>query len=172
MEKQKLQFQIQNIPEGESTAAVQLSENDLQIEKAVFLGGNVRVHFYKAERFIQVKFTVDADLKLTCDRSLKEFTKHISDSYKVLFNADEDDLIINENSAVKPIPGSMVLDIENEVRDTIMLNIPVKKIHPDYLDSEGRPKDFETKKFGDISGSEDDNIDPRWEALKKLKTNN
>jgi len=172
VEKQKLQFQIQNIPDGESSATVQLSENDLQIEKAVFLGGIVEINFYKAERFIQVKFTVDADLKLTCDRSLEKFKKHISDSYKVLFNADEDDLIIDENSAVKPIPGSLVLDIENEVRDTIMLNIPVKKIHPKYLDEQGNPKDFETKKFGDTSESEEDNIDPRWEALKKLKTNN
>ena len=172
MEKQKLQFQIQNIPDGESTSIVHLSENDLKIEKADFLSGDVSVHFYKAERFIQVKFTVDADLKLTCDRSLEKFTEHISDSYKILFNADEDDLVIGENSAVKPIPGSLILDIENEVRDTIMLNIPVKKIHPKYLDEEGNPEEFEIKKFGDIRESEGDKIDPRWEALKKLKSNN
>lgn len=167
-----MKFQVQNIPDGESTTSVDLAESDLQIEKADLMNGEVLVHFFKAVRFIQIKFTVEANLKLVCDRSLNRFKKHISDSYKILFNADEDDLMIGEKSATKPIPGSLILDIEDEVRDTIMLNIPVKKIHPKYVDEQGNLKDFKTKKFGDIPESDEENIDPRWEALRKLKSNN
>ena len=49
-----------------------------------------------------------------------------------------------------------------------MLEIPVRKIHPDYVDSEGNPEDFETQKFGP-EPDEEEMIDPRWSELKKLK---
>ncbi|MGF1669970.1 MAG: DUF177 domain-containing protein [Balneolaceae bacterium] len=113
-----------------------------------------------------------AELEMICDRSLEPFIKQISGSYKILFNVDVKDIIIDEKSAVKPIPESLILNIDEEVRDTIMLNIPVKKIHPKYLDKNGFIKDFETKQFGDVSESGEDQIDPRWEKLKKLKSNN
>ena len=171
MEEKNLQFQIQNIPEGESTESVYLSEDDLDFDDSFLQQAEIDVRFFKSERFIDINFDVQADLKLICDRSLEEFSKTISGSYKVVYSADETEIVISEKSAVKPIPPSLELNIENEVRDTILLQIPVKKLHPKFIDSKGKAIDFEVKKFGD-SEQDEDRIDPRWEALKKLKTEN
>ncbi len=172
MEEQNLKFQVQNIPGGESTVGVALKNGYLEIENTRLSEAVVHIQFLKSDHFIQVEFAVKAELEMICDRSLEPFIKQISGSYKILFNVDVKDIIIDEKSAVKPIPESLILNIDEEVRDTIMLNIPVKKIHPKYLDKNGFIKDFETKQFGDVSESGEDQIDPRWEKLKKLKSNN
>lgn len=170
METSKLTFELQEIPDGKSERDVSLSEGDLELEDEITLKkGNVHVNFLRTNHFIEVNFTVDVDTELICDRSLKPFVRHLNGSYHVLFEPDNVEDTESEKGAVRQIPPEdLVLDIEKEVRDTIMLEIPVRKIHPDYLDSEGNPEDFETKHYGP-EPDEDEMIDPRWAELKKLK---
>jgi uncharacterized metal-binding protein YceD (DUF177 family) len=170
VETSKLTFELQEIPDGKSERDVSLSEGDLELEDEITLKkGNVHVNFLRTNHFIEVNFTVDVDTELICDRSLKPFVRHLNGSYHVLFEPDNVEDTESEKGAVRQIPPEdLVLDIEKEVRDTIMLEIPVRKIHPDYLDSEGNPEDFETKHYGP-EPDEDEMIDPRWAELKKLK---
>lgn len=170
METSKLTFELQEIPDGKSERNVPLSEGDLELDDEITLKeGNVHVNFLRTNHFVEVDFTVDVDTELICDRSLKPFVRHLNGSYHVLFEPDNVEDTESEKGAVRQIPPEdLVLDIEKEVRDTIMLEIPVRKIHPDYLDSEGNPEDFETKHYGP-EPDEDEMIDPRWAELKKLK---
>ncbi|MDR9363771.1 MAG: DUF177 domain-containing protein [Balneolaceae bacterium] len=170
METSKLTFELQEIPDGKSERDVSLSEGDLELDDEITLKeGNVHVNFFRTNHFIEVDFTIDVDTELICDRSLKPFVRHLNGSYHVLFEPDNVEDTESEKGAVRQIPPEdLVLDIEKEVRDTIMLEIPVRKIHPDYLDSEGNPEDFETKHYGP-EPDEDEMIDPRWAELKKLK---
>ncbi len=170
METSKLIFDLQEIPDGKSERSVSLSEGDLELDDEVFLKkGEVHINFLRTNHFIEVDFTVDVDTELTCDRSLKPFLKHLNGSYHVLFEPDDIEDTETEKGAVRQIPADdLVLDIEKDVRDTIMLEIPVRKIHPDYYDSEGNPEDFETQRFGP-EPDEEEKIDPRWSELKKLK---
>jgi uncharacterized metal-binding protein YceD (DUF177 family) len=170
VETSKLTFDLQEIPDGKSERDVALSEGDLELDDEITLKeGNVHVNFLRTNHFIEVDFTVDVDTELICDRSLKPFVRHLNGSYHVLFEPDNVEDTESEKGAVRQIPPEdLVLDIKKEVRDTIMLEIPVRKIHPDYLDSEGNPEDFETKQYGP-EPDEDEMIDPRWAELKKLK---
>ncbi|MDZ7720893.1 MAG: DUF177 domain-containing protein [Balneolaceae bacterium] len=170
METSKLIFDLQEIPDGQSERTVSLSEGDLKLDDEVTLKkGDVHINFLRTNHFIEVNFEIDVDTELICDRSLKPFSKHLNGSYHVLFEPDDIEDTETEKGAVRQIPPEdLVLDIEKEVRDTIMLEIPVRKIHPDYLDSEGKPEDFETKCYGP-EPDEEEMIDPRWEKLKKLK---
>jgi uncharacterized metal-binding protein YceD (DUF177 family) len=54
------------------------------------------------------------------------------------------------------------------VLDTLLVHLPVKKLHPRFLDEDGNPKEFVAESFGEAD-EEEDAIDPRWEALKDLK---
>lgn len=166
----KLTFNIVDIPEGQSRRVVELEEEDLDLESHSFRGGSVDLEFYRTLHFIRVDFTVHTGVELVCDRSLKPFVMPVEDDFQVVFKVDVQEETANENGAVRRFDfSSNTLSVENEVRDTIMLNIPMQKIHPDYLDEEGEPRDFETKSFGDVDLSEQSSIDPRWEKLKKLK---
>ncbi|MFH5833488.1 YceD family protein [Halalkalibaculum sp. DA3122] len=174
MDKEKLEFKIVEIPEGSSERTLGLDREDLDLGDYPFLGGSIDLSFYRTLHFIRVDFTVDSDIELVCDRSLEPFEYPIKADYEVLFKVDVKEETETEEGAVRRFNfSSNTLNIEEEVRDTILLNIPIKKLHPKYLDEQGNPRDFQEKSFGDLKEEEEDSelADPRWEKLKKLKDN-
>lgn len=167
----KLEFNIVEIPEGESRRTVDLSEEDLDTTPYEFKGAEIGLKFYRTLHFIRVNFHLESELELVCDRSLEPYIQPIIADYEVVFKVDVQEETEDENGAVRRFNfSSNTLSIEDEVRDTIMLHIPIKKLHPKFLDEDGNPKNFDTKSFGNIPDEEDsEKIDPRWEKLKKLK---
>lgn len=168
----KLTFNIVDIPDGQSRRVVELEAEDLDLSPYDFQGGSVDLEFYRTLHFIRVNFAVHTGVELVCDRSLKPFVLPVDDRFQVVFKVDVQEETEDEEGAVRRFNfSSNTLSIEDEVRDTIMLNIPLQKIHPDYLDEEGKPKKFETKSFGDVKEGKKSGepVDPRWEKLKELK---
>lgn len=167
----KLVFNIVEIPEGQSRRTLALKAEDLDLSPYTFEGGEMDIEFYRTLHFIRVNFMVQADVEIQCDRSLDYFVKPVDAEYEVVFKVDVEEETEDEDGAVRSFNfSSNTLSIEEEVRDTIMLQIPIKKLHPRFLDEEGNPKEFEQKTFGSSGGgSEEEAIDPRWEELKKLK---
>ncbi|MFO7798913.1 MAG: DUF177 domain-containing protein [Rhodohalobacter sp.] len=170
MNTSKLTFRLQEIPDGESNRTIALGSAELDFNDEVSLEkATVDINFYKTDHFIQVKFNVDADLNLICDRTLRPFVYNTEGSYHILFEPNPVEESETDEGAIKQIPtDDLVVSIDKEVRDTILLNLPIRKIHPDLLDSDGKPKKFETQSFGP-QPDEEELIDPRWEELKKLK---
>lgn len=171
VEKKLLRFDIQKIPEGESSKIAELPEEYFTLDDDVrLLEAEVQISFFRTDHFVKVSFNLLSIVELICDRSLDPFEKNVKGSFDILFQPDEVQESETEQSAVKQIPPiDLVLDIEDEVRDTIMLNIPIKKIHPRYFDESGNPEEFGTARFGAPAEKDEDPIDPRWEKLKKLK---
>lgn len=168
----KLEFHIVEIPEGESRRTLALDSDDLDLSPYTFKGGDIELDFYRTLHFIRVSFAVHSDVELRCDRSLELFDYPIDADYEVVFKVDVQEESEDENGAIRRFNfSSNTFSIEEEVRDTIMLQVPMQKIHPKYLDEDGNPKEFETKAFGNIKAYDDEGekIDPRWEDLKKLK---
>lgn len=164
-------FKIFDIPDGKSQRTVNLEQKDLDLEDYTFKNGTIDIEFYKTSKFIQTTLDIYAMVGLICDRSLDNFDYEINKEYKILFEADEIEETADEDSAVRMINfKTQEINIEQEVRDTIFLALPVKKLHPRYLDEDGNPKEYFHKTFGKLSDDEDtQQIDPRWEALKELK---
>ena len=166
----KFEFNIVEIPEGESRRTLRLTEDDLDLSPYKFQGGEIELLFYRTLHFIRVNFHVDSDVELVCDRSLEPYIQPIESDYEVVFKVDVQEEKEDENGAVRRFDFSTnSLSIGDEVRDTIFLNIPIKKLHPKFLDEQGQPKDFETKSFGNVQSDDSEMADPRWEELKKLK---
>ncbi len=170
VETEKLIFNLQEIPDGRSSRLVKLQSDDLVLERDLrFLEADIEIGFYKTNHFVDVNFNLIAKVELICDRSLKNFEKELESSYHIHFDPNPVEESESEKGAIRQIPAlDLKVDISKEVIDTIMLEIPIRKIHPDYLDEMGNPTLFKTKKFGDVD-EEGEKIDPRWSALKKLK---
>jgi uncharacterized metal-binding protein YceD (DUF177 family) len=166
----KLIFDIQEIPEGKSSKTVSLTGEEYDLESEVTLkSAEVQISFYKTDHFIRTSFDVHAETGLICDRTLKPFSHSSDGSYDILFDPNPVEEHDMEKGTVKQIQSDgLTISIEKEVRDTILLSLPSRKVHPDLLDSEGNPVEYETKSFGKIE-ADDDYTDPRWEELKKLK---
>lgn len=170
VETAKLTFNVKDLPDGRSSRTVQLEPEEIELDdSATFDGGSVDVEFYKTEHFVEVKFKIAATAELICDRSLQSFKKDLTGSYYIYFDPGDVEESETAKGSVKQIsPIDLSMDISKEVRDTMMLDIPIKKVHPDFLDSDGNPIDFKIQTFGNQANNEND-IDPRWAALKKLK---
>lgn len=165
-----LKFKIFEIPEEQSEKTVELGSDELDLGNLTFKNGMVHIEFYRTLHFVRTQFSVDATVELICDRSLDAFDYDVHQNYEVLFKAEEIEESADENGAVRNYDhASQQIDLEQDVRDTILLNLPTKKLHPRFLDEDGNPKEVLNKQFGDIPDEEEDQIDPRWEKLKDLK---
>lgn len=174
MKKSTLTFELQEIPEGKSTKSISLEEDSFELSDDIsLLNAGVEVEFYRTDQFIRVQFDIFAETRLICDRTLKPFNYPAEGKFEVLFYPDSVEEHETEKGKVKQInTENLTISIDHEVRDTILLQIPVKKLHPDLLNEDGTPKEFEIRTFGGSMNDEDDDqqsIDPRWEKLKKLK---
>lgn len=118
----------------------------------------------------QVLVSLDAAAvaTLACDRTLVLFDQPIAGTYSLLFAApsraqqgDDEDPFAD----VRVLhPADRTIDLTDAVRDTLMLAIPARKVAPEAEDQE-IPTTFGEPKDGDQP-----TIDPRWEALKALRS--
>ncbi|MCG8372819.1 MAG: DUF177 domain-containing protein [Balneolales bacterium] len=163
-------FKIFEIPEGKSTRALSLTSDDLDLGEIKLNTGSVNIDFDRTSQFIRSVLVLDVMVELVCDRSLDVFDFVVNQSYEILFKFDMVEESADEQGAIRNIDhASKQIDIGQDVRDTILVNLPAKKLHPRFLDDEGNPVDFLEQKFGEASDDKEEVMDPRWAALKQLK---
>ncbi len=127
---------------------------------------------------IIVSLTAEAVATLECDRTLVDFDQQIAGTFEgiVVDATDYPDLDAaeaqgggrTEESAAGSDPVDLsetvpmyegVVVLDSVVRDTLLLAIPMRKVSPQAAAMELKLE------FGD----DESGIDPRWEALRKLK---
>ncbi|MCH8494173.1 MAG: DUF177 domain-containing protein [Balneolales bacterium] len=161
-----LEFKINEIPKGKSSTTRVFKPEDLHVEGVSFDELQLAVDFEKREAVLVVDFRISGQVELVCDRSLDKFWSPVSGNYTILFKEAADFESEDEQTAVRRLDISgNIINIDTEVRDTVMLSVPVRKIHPRYFDENGELIEFEHRV------EEPSTMDPRWEALKVLKEN-
>jgi uncharacterized protein len=127
----------------------------------------------KHETFIEATFNVTGQANLICDRSLDPFDYPVNFKKKIVFKyGDKDEEISDEIIIIHR--DTDTLEIGQYIYEFIGLQIPIKKLHPRYQQEEDIDDNAEGKIIytaGDTSHDpeSDEDIDPRWEKLKKLK---
>ncbi len=159
------------------------SEDIRRGEVKVTLTVNCKSDYYELD------FTLKGAVNIPCDRCLDDMehevdtTYHLCVKYGETYSDENDDLLI--------IPESdAYLNIAYIVYDTVALTIPLKHVHPAGKCNKGMAQklkmhassqasdefeDFEDdgEDGGDIDTREDNaQVDPRWDALRKLTDNN
>lgn len=127
---------------------------------------DVDVLLEKHSTFLDFLIKIHGTVNLVCDITSETFTHPIENEIKFLvkFGEEYDD----SNEEVITIPqGDSAFNISQASYEAVILSIPMKKISPNV-----KEEDFELiEKFSpkEIEEEENHEIDPRWEALKKLK---
>jgi uncharacterized metal-binding protein YceD (DUF177 family) len=131
------------------------------------------VELNKHETFIEATFKITGHANLICDRSLDPFEYPIDFKKKIVFKYGDTDAELSDE-IIMIHRDTDTLELGQYIYEFIGLEIPIKKLHPRYLDE----MDMDDGAAGKIiytSGEskndpdDDENIDPRWEILKKLK---
>jgi uncharacterized metal-binding protein YceD (DUF177 family) len=138
----------------------------------------VNVVLNKEVNLIEAFFEIEGSVELVCDRSLETFDYPLKTFQKMLYKYGPEEKEINEEiyAITRDTPK---INLAQLLYEFILLAIPAKKIHPDYLE-EMDEDDFENEGklvyLSDEDGeAEDDSpsasreTDPRWEILKNLK---
>ncbi len=118
----------------------------------------------KMSAMLILSFEGSGNCKVPCDRCGAEMTLPINCKDRVIVKygevkpEDTDEIIVL-------LPSEHELDVSERIYEMIMLNLPARMVH----ESEDGCDQEALKKLSSFKGDEDDPIDPRWEALKKLK---
>ncbi len=128
----------------------------------------------KHETFIEATFLIKGSVKLICDRSLDPFDFPIDVKRKLVFKYGD----VNEELSDEIIiiqRDSESLELGQYIFEFIALEVPIKKLHPRFQEEEEEEGDVEgkiiytSKSDPDDDRNDGEDIDPRWEILKKLK---
>ncbi len=118
----------------------------------------------KSETMITLTFRIEAKVVLTCDVTLKPFDHQIGTEREMLIKFGEEEQELSDEIVVVPWDTKSI-NVAEYVYQFLLLEIPMKKVHPDL--EKDRPDVLYVSEAEEPEEKEP--IDPRWEALKKLK---
>jgi uncharacterized protein len=114
---------------------------------------------------------IEAEGKFLCDRCVSEFVSALPSSYHMYYVTEgvTDQHMDSSEMQVVP-PGLSTLDIAEDVRQTIVLSVPLKLLCSETCKGLcprcGRNRNIEACVCAETV------TDPRWEQLRMLKTKN
>jgi len=133
------------------------------VEQARF---RAQVRLEKSEVMIRLNFHIEGFLHLVCDRSLEPFEHpFVVEGLQILqFGAQEEEL----SDEMRVIPrGIDKINLAPYIYELIALQVPMKKLHPSLQNAPENEAKFIYSSENTQTAPEE--IDPRWEKLKKLK---
>lgn len=150
-----------------------------ELEQDIIESGHFKTHveLNKSATMIQLHFHSEGSVGLVCDRSLEPYEEpFITDDRIILKFGDQNQELTDEIEIIGR--NTNRINIASYIFEFIALALPVKKIHPSLRSDEdefSEDDDDVVLVYTSEMPEEDENeetsekIDPRWEALKKLK---
>lgn len=129
------------------------------------------VEMDRQETMIQLLVSIKGDLKIECDRCLELYTQEVLVDENLIIKFGEDTFEEAENVLVLEEKDHEI-NLAQHIYEFIILSMPMRLIHPE--DENGEPgcqPDFLESYIEQEDAEEEAPMDPRWEALKKLKKN-
>jgi len=132
-----------------------------EIEKA---SATVSLSLNKLPSHMELTFTIEGELHTECDRCAGDLTIEVDTEREMMVKLEgemeDDDVILLASNAI-------AIEMAEHFYETFALAIPLKRLH-----EEGACDADALKRLDQYSPSDeddDDEIDPRWAALKNLK---
>jgi uncharacterized metal-binding protein YceD (DUF177 family) len=134
----------------------------------------VKVVLEKKTTMLELVFSQKGFVNVPCDLTNENFDLPIKSKLKLLVKFGETFNDENEDFLILP-HGEYQVNVAQYIYEMIVLSVPSKRIHPGIKD--GTLKSEALNQLEKLSPSEqkepqNEEIDPRWAALKKLLTDN
>jgi len=129
----------------------------------------VNVKLEKKTTLLEFRFDVLGTVNVNCDLTNEPFDQPIQNSYDLIVKFGDE--YNDENEEILILPhGAYELNISQYLYELIVLSVPGKRIHPGVKD--GSLKSEMLLKLEELSpeglNKNKEEIDPRWNTLKKL----
>ncbi len=138
--------------------------NDVNIKVDVLLN--------KKSTLLELHFEISGHVNINCDVTNEPYDQNIENSFDLVVKFGQE--YNDENVDILILPhGEHEINIQQYIYELIVLAVPVKRVHPGVED--GTLSSEILEKLEELSPKEekektDEDIDPRWDTLKKLLT--
>ncbi len=132
---------------------------------------DLKVEMNKTSTMLELVLNAQGHVNVNCDLSNEPFDLSIGDKLELVVKFG--DSFNDENDEILIIPhGEHQVNIAQYVYEMIVLAVPHKRVHPKVLDGSMKSEALEKLKNLNPNSAKDnkEETDPRWDALKKLKT--
>lgn len=142
-------------------------------ENADILGGKLEIHLIldKKPGFMELDLDMKGYLRVVCDRCLDDFDFSIRSDQKLFVRFGDISEEQSDNVIVIPREETR-LNIAQYIYEFAALSLPVQKLHPEDAAGNTKCNKKMIGKLEQLKSRNENEIDPRWEALLKLKNNN
>ena len=156
-----VQIELAKLRSGLNEFSLTPSPESLEVDADVFSDIRVSLELDVAKGRVIARYSTLAEAHLECDRTAQPFVQVVEGSHLVLFTTDDASSSEEESCDVRVFAESdRYLDLTDEVRDTLVLSLPTRRIAP------GAEEVAIPTRFGADEGND---TDPRWDELKKLQ---
>ncbi|PWN63450.1 YceD family protein [Chryseobacterium oncorhynchi] len=133
----------------------------------------VNVLLDKHTTFLEFEIKINGLVELVCDVTNENFDYPIENEIRILVNFGEEYDDSNEDVITIPT-GDHAFNVAHLVYENVMLSIPMKKISPNINEEDLKIlEQFSPKEIEEAEEEEkEQESDPRWDALRKLRDNN
>lgn len=129
--------------------------------------------FDKKTTLMELNFHIEGWVNVNCDLTNELYNQPVSGNFDLVVKFGQE--FNNENEAILILPhGEYEVNVAQYIYELIILSVPLKRIHPGVKD--GSLKSEVLEKLEELSPKQldeknnTDEIDPRWDTLKKLIT--
>ncbi len=144
-----------------------------EFEQDIIEGGRfkVKVLLEKNATLIRLILDITSQLRLQCDRSLDIFEEEFHSDEMHIFKFGSTAAEVSDDMEVIPF-GTHKINIADLLFDYILLQVPMKKLHPRFR-AEDIPEEGKiVYEDPDFREEKEEIQDPRWAALINLKNKN
>ena len=132
---------------------------------------NVAVELNKMSTMLELEMKANGIVNVNCDVSSEPYDQDISSELELVVKFGDE--FNDENEEILIIPhGEHQVNIAQYIYEMLVLAVPSKRVHPGVLDGTLQSKAVD--KLNELQPREEkenkEDTDPRWDALKKLKT--
>lgn len=128
-----------------------------------------KVVLNKSEILISLKINIEGSVQAICDRCLDDFDLPIE---------AQTDLFVKFGSETEELAENLIvvsdkednIDMKDLFYELYMLSFPLKVMHPE-IDGKSTCNEKMLDKLDEYSVDSEDNIDPRWDELRKMINN-
>jgi uncharacterized metal-binding protein YceD (DUF177 family) len=133
----------------------------------------VDVILEKKTTLLELHFEISGFVNVNCDLTNEPYNQTIENKFDLVVNFGNE--YNDENIDILIIPhGTYEINIQQYIYELIVLAVPIKRLHPGIedgtLDSEILKKLEELSPRLKENKDKEEEIDPRWNTLKKLLT--
>ncbi len=172
-----LKFYIHCIKDGEYPLELSCSSESVKKFQTEEFFGNIFLNgkMLKTGNRFTIDASVSVNCKFICDRSLQEYEEEVSATFQATYLADTQLYIQNKNSDVDTneyyLPeDEKYLDLTDEAVEALIVNIPMKKVAPEFRDKE-ITEIFPEIQDRIVEEGASPALEDKWSKLRDLKLN-